>query len=288
MKTSRINQKKPFSKYSSKINISKYLSKIISLNNSKQEFKISKNNEKNQFSETKENQRDLLAKKEQEIRTLKLKCLKLEKEKNEYIHQKNNTQNISNCNQNTSSNFPIKIEIKKLWEKFAKIDILNNFIDFENEPDIIYHIISELFLLSHRIIKEKSDYKYKEISKIMGFKNNSMIIKDIEAQFKNFIKEHLDEIFKDLETNNCILEYKRRIKEIFKEKILYKKDKVNKDKMYDLFCEILDQNEFNEMLKDINDLILIIQYNEPSLFLNIEPNIIKRKIKLVKIGNKNN
>ena len=289
MKTSRINQKKPFSKYSSKINISKYLSKLLSLNNSKQDLKFTKNNEKNQNSETaKENQSAILAKKEMEIRTLKLKCQRLEKENKQYIHQKNFTQNISYNNQNTSSNFPINIEIKKLWEKFAKIDILNNFIDFENEPEIIYHIISELFLLSYKIIKEESDYKYKEISKIMGFKNNSIIIKDIEAQFKNFIKEHLNEIFKDLETNNFILEYKRQIKDIFKEKILYKKEKTNKDIMYNIFCEILEQNEFNEMLKDINDLILIIQYNEPSLFLNIEPNIINRKIKLVKIQNKSN
>lgn len=287
MNTSRINPKKPFSKYSSKINISKYLSKLLSLNNSKKESKFSKNSEKNQFSETtKESQNALLAKKEQEIKTLRLKCQKLEKENNRYIHQKNYTQNIICNNQNTSSNFPIKIEIKKLWENFAKIDILNNFIDFENEPEIIYHIISELFLLSYKIIKEKSDDKYKEISKIMGFKNNSLIIKDIEAQFKNFIKEHLDEIFKDLETNNFILEYKRQIKDIFKEKILYKKNKANKDKMFNLFCEILEQNEFNEMLKDINNLILIIQYNEPSLFLNIEPNITKRKIKLIKIENK--
>lgn len=289
MKTSRITQKKPFSKLSSKINISKYLSKLLSLNISNQEIKISKNCEKSQYSEkAKENQSALLAKKELEIRTLKLKCQKLEKENKLFIHQKNYTQNISCNNQNTSSNFPIKIEIKNLWEKFAKIDILNNFIDFENEPEIIYHIISELFLLSYKIIKEKTDYKYKEISKIMGFKNNSMIIKDIEAQFKNFVKEHLDEIFKELETNSFILEYKRQIKDIFKEKILHKKDKANKEKMYNLFCDILEQNEFIEMLKDINDLILIIQYNEPSLFLNIEPNIINRKVKLVKIHSKQN
>ena len=288
MKTSRINQKKPFSKYSSKINISKCLPKLLSLNNLKQEGKIQKSNEKSLISDTKENQSALLAKKELEIRTLKLKCQKLEKENNLYIHQKNYTQNMSCNNQNTSSNFPIKIEIKKLWEKFAKIDILNNFIDFENEPEIIYHIISELFLLSYKIIKEKSDYKYKEISKIMGFNNNSMIIKDIEAQFKNFVKEHLDEIFKDLETNNFIHEYKRQIKDIFIEKILYKKDKDYRDKMANILCEILEQNEFNEMLKDINDLILILNYNEPSLFLNIESNIINRKVKLVKIHNKNN
>ena len=288
MKTSRINQKKPFSKYSSKINISKCLPKLLSLNNLKQEGKIQKSNEKSLISDTKENQSALLAKKELEIRTLKLKCQKLEKENNLYIHQKNYTQNMSCNNQNTSSNFPIKIEIKKLWEKFAKIDILNNFIDFENEPEIIYHIISELFLLSYKIIKEKSDYKYKEISKIMGFNNNSMIVKDIEAQFKNFVKEHLDEIFKDLEANNFILEYKRQIKDIFKEKILYKKDKDYKDKMDNILCEILEQNEFNEMLKDINDLILILIYNEPSLFLNIESNIFNRKVKLVKIHNKKN
>ena len=285
MKTNNINQKKVINKTNKKINLAKYLSNIISLKSLK---KDNKNKSKNyiEYSEIKsENQNKLLEIKESEIKTLKLKCAKLQEENNKYIQQKKNY--LNNNNENTSSNFPLKNEIKELWEKFAKIDLLNNFIDFENKPEIIFHIISELFILSKNMIKEKREYKYKEILKIMGIKNNSMVIKDIELQFKNFIKEHLNEIFNDLQNQNFIYEYKNQIKNIFNERIISSiNNKENKDEFLKIFYEILEENEFNEMIKDINDLILYTQYNEPSLFFNIEPNIMKRKIKLVQIQNK--
>ena len=56
------------------------------------------------------------------------------------MHQKDI--NIKINNENISSNFPLRKEIKEYWENFARIDLLNNFIDFENDPIIIYHIIN--------------------------------------------------------------------------------------------------------------------------------------------------
>ena len=271
MNSNLTNQKKVFNKNKKKINLSKYLSKIISIKNIKLDSKNTINRKNNEYySESKsETQNKLLAKKELEIKSLKLKCEQLQEENNKYQLQKNINKKVPN--ENTSSNFPLKNEIKELWEKFAKIDILNNFIDFEEEPEIIYHIICELFLLSNKLIKEKSESKYKEILKIMGIKNNSIIMKDIESQFKNFIKEHLDEIFKDLENDNYFREYKIKIKNIFKEIIQNKLNNLkNKDEIFKIFCEILEQNDFNEMIKNINDLILIAQYNEPTLYYNIE------------------
>ena len=281
------NHKNLTIKNNNKINISKYLSKIISIKKIKLYSGVSKNKKNYDNSESKiEDQSQLLAKKELEIKTLKLKCEKLQEENNKYQLQKNIY--LNNNKQNTSSNFPLKNEIKALWEKFSKINILNNFIDFEDEPEIIFHIISELFLLSNKLIKEKNEFKFREISKIMGVKNNSLVIKDIEDKFKNFMKEHLDEIYLDLNSNNFIYEYKQKIKKIFKEKIINKKDDVNKEKIYKTFCDILEQNDFKEILKDINDLILITQYNEPPLSFNIEPNFINRKIKIIQIKKKKN
>jgi len=287
MKTSQLTKKKVGSKINNIINISKYLSKIISSESKKSDSKNIKIKAIGEYSETKlEKQSRLLAKKEMEIKTLKLKCEKLQEENNKYLLQKNLFENMNK--EDTSSNFPLKKEIKELWEKFARIDILNNFIDFENEPEIIYHIISELFLLSYKIIKEKSELKFKEILKIMGIKNSSVIIKDIELRFKHFIKEHLKEIFKDLQNNKYMHEYKEEIKNIFKENILNNINNINKEELYNIFCEILEQNEFNEMIKDINDLILIAQYNEPSLYFNIVQNTNERKITLIQIQNKKN
>jgi hypothetical protein len=286
MKTNTINQKKFCNKKSGKINLSKYLSKMISLKDIKLDSKKDKNIKNNEPIEaTSNNPRRLLAQKDLEIKTLKLKCEKLQEENKKYQFHNN----IFKTNENTSSNFPLKKEIKELWERFAKIDILNNFIDFENKPEIIYHSISEMFLLSGQIIKEKSEDKYKEIIRVMGIKNNLMNMKDIEFQFKHFIKEHLNEIFKDLEDNKFLNEYKEKIKNIFKDKILKEiNNSENKEEIFQIFSDTFEQNDFNEMINNINKLVLIAQYNEPSLYFNIESNIKDRKMKLIKIKNKQN
>ena len=156
MKTNTIKQKKAFNKKGPKINLSNYLSKIISLKDIKLD---SKNNQNIKNNESVESRLDypskLLAQKELEIKTLKIKCEKLQEENKKYQFQNNKYK----TSENTSSNFPLKKEIKELWERFARIDILNNFIDFENDPEIIYHSISEMFLLSTKIIKENSEDK---------------------------------------------------------------------------------------------------------------------------------
>ena len=237
-----------------------------------------------------ENQKILLHKRELEIKDLKIKCQKLEQENHKYQLQnillKNNYNNNKNndlLSNNTSSNFPIRNEIKKLWENFAKVEILNNFIDFENEPELIYHLICELILLSDKMIKQHCLLKYKEILKIMGVKNNSVIIKDIETQFKNFMKEHLNEIFNNLKDKSFINDYKRQ----FKDKVKNIINCINENNMM-LFDDILEQYEFNDMLKNINDIILFTQFNEPTLYFQIEEKYEKRKIKYLKIiQNKN-
>ena len=240
-----------------------------------------------------EKQKILLQKRELEIKDLRMKCQKLEIENQKYqlqniilksnynnnLKNKNNNELLSN---NTSSNFPIRNEIKKLWENLAKVEILNNFIDFENEPEIIYHLICELILLSNKMIKEHCLLKYEEILKIMGVKNNLLMIKDIEIQFKNFMKEHLNEIFNYLKDKSFLNDYKNQFKKIVKDSIKC----INDNNML-LFEDILEQYEFNVMLKNINDIILFTQFNEPALYFKIEEKYEKRKIKYLKINNEN-
>ena len=288
--TSKNNNNKT-NKYQSDVKEKVYYSPYFKLNNKLNSETISK-----------ENQKILLQKRELEIKVLKIKCQKLEQEnhkyqlqnillkensknnnnnKNKKTNDNNNNNNINNIiANNTSSNFPIRNEIKKLWENFAKVDILNNFIEFENEPEIIYHLVCELILLSNKMIKEHCLLKYQEIIKIMGIKNNSVIIKDIETQFKTFMKEHLNEIFNYLQDKSFINNYKKQYKEIVLESI-----KCMSQNDIKIFEEILEQYEFNEMLKSINDIIIFTQFNDPILFFSIESNYEKRKMKYLKIKN---
>ena len=237
-----------------------------------------------------ENQIILLQKRDLEIKDLKMKCQKLEQENHKYQLQnillKNNSNNIKSNNyiseNNTSSNFPIKNEIKKLWENLAKVEILNNFIEFENEPEIIYHIICTLISLSDKMIKKQCLLKYQEILKIMGVKNNLVIIKDIEIQFKNFMKEHLNEIFNYLKDKSFTNDYKNQLKNNVKSSIKC----INENNMI-ILEDILEQNEFNDLLKNINDIILFTQFHEPELLFPIEEIYEKRKVKYIQINNNN-
>ena len=242
-----------------------------------------------------ENQKILLQKRELEIKDLKIKCQKLEQEnhmfqlqnillKNNFMNSKTDSNNNLILGNNTSSNFPIINEIKKIWENLAKVELLNNFIGFENEPEIIYHLICQLFLLSDKMIKEHCHLKYLEIVKIMGVKNNSIIIKDIEAQFKTFMKEHLTEIFNYLQDKSFINEYKDMLKNAVKNSIKCISDNENNVKIFE---EMLEQNEFNDMLKNINDLILFTQFNDPTLYFKIENKYEDRRIKYIKINSEN-
>ena len=234
------------------------------------------------------NQNLLLKKKEKEIQTLKLQNEKLEKENQKYQQQNQILKTISLSNSssnknNTSSNFPMISEIKKLWEKFAKIDLLNNFIDYENEPELIYNIICEIILLSDKMIKEYCLIKYQQIIKIMGIKNSKNIIKDIEIQFKSFMKEHLSETFKDLKSEKFINDYKINLKN----NITKLNIKSNKSNSFQIFNEIMENSEFIDMLNNINDIILFAQFNEPILYFNIEPDFQKRKLIYITIDKQN-
>lgn len=118
----------------------------------------------------------------------------------------------------------------------------------------------------------------------MGVKNNSIIIKDIETQFKTFMKEHLKEIFNYLQDISFINEYKNMLREDVKSSIKCISDNENNIKIFE---EILEQSEFNNMMKNINDLILFTQFNEPTLYFNIENKYEERKIKYVKVNSEN-
>ena len=262
---------------------------ILSINGNyiNNKYNLTKNITINKFND----QKLLLLKKEKEIQTLKLENEKLEKEKQKYQQQnkilKTISSNISKYKKNnTSSNFPMVSEIKKIWEKFAKIDLLNNFIDYENEPELIYNILCEIILLSDKMIKECRLMKYQQILKIIGVYNSNNVLKDFELQFKTFMKEHLNETFKDLKSQKFINDYKMNLKNNIS-KINFKSDNSNYIRISN---ELIENFEFIDMLNNINDIILFTQFNDPILYFNIEPDFQKRKLTFITIDkqNKNN
>ena len=155
--------------------------------------------------------KDLLKEKDKKIEILQEQMLQLQKKleqqksnnyKNYISNNSNSANNInivsSNCN--TSTNFPLKNEIKKIWEELALVSLLDNFIDFEKQPEIIFHLVSEMVLITDKLISELCMDMYKKVSQSLNIINDKKFINDIEKTSRPLIKEHLNKTFAG--TNN--------------------------------------------------------------------------------------
>ena len=235
---------------------------------------------------------NLLKEKDKKIEILQEQCLALQqellektniikKEKEKQNCEKNNNNNtiISNYkyNFNTSTNFPLKSEIKKLWEEFALISILDNFIDFENEPELIFFFVTEMIIIMEKLINNICKDIYEKVSISLNIPNDKKLLYDIEKTSRPLIKEHLNKIFINTEQkpfiNNFIDLYKKSLKDKFEKiKIDY----------------IIDNDDFFMMIKKLKDLLLFTKFNDPPLLFNIEPNINIRKCEKIYINNEIN
>ena len=231
-------------------------------------------------------EKNLLKEKDKKIEVLKEQCEALQKQlqiKTEYIiKEKEKATKIINSNfhnanlyfnLNSSTNFPMKSEIKKAWEEFALISILDNFIDYENQPELIFYFVTEMIVILHELINNICIDIYKKVSASLGIPNDKKLICDIEKTSRPLIKEHLNKIFISTEEKPFINKFIN----------LYKKS------LYLKFGElkieqIINSSDFNNMIKKIKDILLFVKFNDPPLDFDIEKNIMKRKCEKIFIN----
>ena len=236
--------------------------------------------------------KDLLKEKDKKIEILQQQMLQLQKKlerqmpNNNYKNYNTNNNNSSNSinytvntNCNTSTNFPLKSEIKKIWEELAFVSLLDNFIDFEKQPEIIFHCVSEMVLITDKLISELCLDMYQKVSQSLNIINDKKFINDIEKTSRPLIKEHLNKTF--AVTNNqqffdkFIKLFSGAIKNIFSQ------DKENQEKIE----EIVEGQDFKLMIKKIKDIMLFTKFNDQQLFFKIEKDFNKRIIERIKIKN---
>ena len=239
---------------------------------------------------------NLLKEKDKKIEDLQKQCEELKKQleiknncKNKKEEQNNiykniNKNNYDNSTFNTSTNFPGKNEIKKIWEELALVSILDTFIDFESEPEKIYNLICEMILIMDKLINDLCREIYEKVSLSLNIPtNDKKFINDIEKVSRPLIKEHLNKIFIDTENkpfidkfiylyqnkleNNNILNFNKKDNEIIE--------------------QIIQSEEFIQMIKKIKDILLYTKFNDQQLFFKIEPDIKKRNIERIIINNIN-
>lgn len=237
--------------------------------------------------------KDLLKEKDKKIENLQKQCEELKKQlekKNE--SEKNNNDDIkintykNNMynDYNTSTNFPVKHEIKKIWEEFALVSILDTFIDYESEPEKIFHLISEMILLMDKLINNLCLELYEKVSLSLNIPiKDKKFIYDIEKISRPLIKEHLNTIFIDTENRPFIDNFIYLFKNSLKSNNLLMSNKKDKDTIE----QIINDEEFTQITKIIKDILLYTKFNDQKLFFKIEPDIKKRNVEKVILNSLN-
>ena len=118
------------------------------------------------FSDMNCSTKDLLKEKDKKIQILQEQMEQLQKMLEQQKLNKNNNSN------NTSTNFPLKSEIKKIWEEFALASLLDNFIDFEKNPDIIFNFVCEMVLISDKLISDLCQEMYQKMAQSLNIYNS--------------------------------------------------------------------------------------------------------------------
>ena len=207
--------------------------------------------------------KNLLKEKDKKIEDLEKQCEELKKQLN-IKNQQNN--NFINNEFNTSTNFPVKNEIKKVWEELALVSILDTFIDFESEPIKIFHFVSEMIVIMDKLINDLCKDIYSKVSISLNIPaNDKKFINDIEKISRPLIKEHLSKIFIDTE-NKPFLD---KFVFLYKDSLI-KNNTSNKDKDLGELEKIMKGEEFFSMTKKIKDILLYTKFNDHQLFFRIE------------------
>ena len=238
--------------------------------------------------------KNLLKEKDKKIQDLQKQCEELKKQleiktdfKNKDKKEQNNIlkNEIYNNNYfNTSTNFPNKIEIKKVWEELAMVSILDTFIDYESEPEIIFHLVCEMILIMDKLINDLCLEIYEKVSISLNIPvHDKKFICDIEKVSRPLIKENLNKIFIDTENMPFINKFKYLYQNTLKNNNIFNYCKNDKDKI----TQIIDGEEFIQMIKKIKDILLYTKFNDQQLFFKIEPDIKKRNIEKIFIKNNN-
>ena len=249
-----------------------------------------KKNKSFRSSEMDYKEKDLLKEKDKKIEVLKEQCEALQKQlqmKTDYIIKEKEkatkiiNNNISDAstffNMNTSTNFPMKSEIKKTWEEFALVSILDNFIDYENRPELIFYFVTEMIVILNELINNICVDIYKKVSASLGIPNDKKLICDIEKTSRPLIKEHLNKIFISTEEKPFI----NKFINLYKNSLNLKFGKLKIE-------EIINSSDFFNMIKKIKDILLFAKFNDPPLAFDIEKNIMKRKCEYLFINNEIN
>lgn len=196
-------------------------------------------------------------------------------------YKKSNTTNDSNhLIENTSSNSLLKSEFIQLWNEFALVDLINNFIDFENEPKLLFHLIQEMFFIMNEVITEYNNNLIKNITQMLRVPNENIIRNFLGPVFKEYCINIFGGNGKD---ENCF-NYEKFF-EKYKNFFDFQLPHTEEQNAY--FYEAIESKEFIKMLDHVKFIILFIKFETNQFSLEIQSDYSKREYQIKEFSKKN-
>ena len=192
---------------------------------------------------------------------------------------------INNSYNNTSSKFQLFSEAVITWETFARDDLLT-FLELEAPPLMLFHLIQEMFHITHNLLKELINETLCSVRKALKLPPKEETIKNIENRVKPLFKENLDEIFcSKTENEKFRKKFDKEYTKFFMNEInlKYSED----DKSLDFYSMLNDQG-FGICLSHVKHILLFCEFNEEQLCLSdIENHFNERQIEVINLTSKN-
>ena len=163
-------------------------------------------------------------------------------------------------------------------EELALVWLLDNFIDYEKQPEKIFHFVSEIVLITDKLLSELCLDMYQKVSQSLNIINDKKFINDIEKTSRPLIKEHLNKTFAG--TNNqqfidkVIILFKNSVKKIYGGK-----GEGSQGKELEKIGDVAEGTDFKILIKKIKDILLFTKFNDQQLFFRIEKDYKKELLK---------
>ena len=220
---------------------------------------ISNKEEKDYFTEI--NQKD------EEIKNLEIAKKKEINIKKKYENEiKKLNEKMKEFSKNNNGQFIISSEFNSLWNNLSVE--LSLFEDYYEYPNILYHLIHELFCILENNINEKIEYIKESFIEVLCPGNEKINIKDLNEILKSLIRQNIKKIFLEGKENNDI-EFSL-IKNNYLNFFMVHICNYNDNNLYKNFFNIISNEKFPILIKIIKTILIYTKYNDTDLKLEIK------------------
>ena len=204
------------------------------------------------------------------------------------IHLERTLQRFSSSNYkhllsltDTTNNFPLPSQILDKWNTFANNDINCCFIEFCVYPEVMFHIVQELFFIMQRMMKESVNTLLRKVLTVFGIKCSDeeceVKCKCLFNVIKPFLQEHYYDIFINEHSayasafdktfmSNFALFYNREILPVVQSSLSVSDEM----EMFVDVNNIMQSQSFKIMMLHVKEILIYFELSHQQLTLHVD------------------